>query len=72
MTAALAAAVEAPHPRAVKPASDDTVAVDGDRQGDLVAAGVAAGGGGVPLGGRWPWPWGEVRWCSKASASMAV
>ena len=36
-------------PAGAEPCVEDTVADDRDRQGDLVAAGVPAGGGGVPL-----------------------
>ena len=50
VTAALPAAVAAPHPSAVEPSVGDPFAVGGEREADLIAAGAAVGRDGeVPI-----------------------
>ena len=61
VTAALPAAVAAPQPCGVEAGVGHAVAVDGDRELDLVAAGDAPDGGGERAVGRRRWPCGEVR-----------
>src|SRR5262249_5606500 len=72
VTAALAVAVAAPQPRASKPASvtrsvltlTENVIWSQHEPPPTVAVKLSRG--------RCPSPWGEVRWCSKASGSMSL